>query len=129
MNDDQIKKDKSVVLKDLNWIKLGRKIKLGPEKRKLFIEQIEKDAELLAKLNIMDYSLLIGFHNLKKGNQENIRDKTLSIFEPNPESLSQQLAKIKQGSKAVVMRKAIAESDPVALGPSTTKLPEELPKE
>jgi len=129
VNDDQIKKDKSVVLKDLNWIKLRRRIKLGPEKRKLFIEQIEKDAELLAKLNIMDYSLLIGFHNLSKGNQENIRDKTLSIFEPNPESLSQQLAKVRQGSKAVVIRKAIAESDPIALGPSTTKLPEELPKE
>jgi len=129
VNDDQIKKDKSVVLKDLNWIKLRRRIKLGPEKRKIFIDQIEKDAQLLAKLNIMDYSLLIGFHNLSKGNQENIRDKTLSIFEPNPESLSQQLAKIRQGSKAVVMRKAIAESDPVALGPSTTKLPEELPKE
>ncbi|ORX45168.1 SAICAR synthase-like protein [Piromyces finnis] len=128
VNDDQIK-DKSVVLKDLNWIKLRRRIKLGPEKRKIFIEQIEKDADLLAKLNIMDYSLLIGFHNLSKGNQENIRDKTLSIFEPNPESLSQQLAKVRQGSKAVVMRKAIAESDPVALGPSTTKLPEELPKE
>ncbi|OUM70266.1 hypothetical protein PIROE2DRAFT_25069, partial [Piromyces sp. E2] len=128
VNDDQIK-DKSVVLKDLNWIKLRRRIKLGPEKRKIFIDQIEKDANLLAKLNIMDYSLLIGFHNLSKGNQENIRDKTLSIFEPNPESLSQQLAKVRQGSKAVVMRKAIAESDPVALGPSTTKLPEELPKE
>ncbi|KAG4098130.1 SAICAR synthase-like protein [Neocallimastix lanati (nom. inval.)] len=129
VNDEAIKKDKSVVLKDLNWIKLRRRIKLGPEKRKIFIDQIERDAQLLAKLNIMDYSLLVGFHNLSKGNQENIRDKTLSIFEPNPESLSQQYAKVRQGSKAVVMRKAIAESDPVALGPSTTKLPEELPKE
>ncbi|KAG4095197.1 SAICAR synthase-like protein [Neocallimastix lanati (nom. inval.)] len=129
VNDEIIKKDKSVVLKDLNWIKLRRRIKLGPEKRKIFIDQIEKDAQLLAKLNIMDYSLLVGFHNLSKGNQENIRDKTLSIFEPNPESLSQKFAKVRQGSKAIVMRKAIAESDPIALGPSTTKLPEELPKE
>lgn len=32
-------------------------------KKKLFMDQLRKDANFLASLNIMDYSLLIGIHD------------------------------------------------------------------
>eukprot|EP00602_Paraphysomonas_sp_CaronLab_P002978 CAMPEP_0185030480 /NCGR_PEP_ID=MMETSP1103-20130426/17485_1 /TAXON_ID=36769 /ORGANISM="Paraphysomonas bandaiensis, Strain Caron Lab Isolate" /LENGTH=804 /DNA_ID=CAMNT_0027565641 /DNA_START=142 /DNA_END=2556 /DNA_ORIENTATION=- len=49
------------VLKDNDLIDDGVKLKLG-SKRQLFLSQIEKDATFLSKLNIMDYSLLVGIH-------------------------------------------------------------------
>jgi 1-phosphatidylinositol-4-phosphate 5-kinase len=55
------------VLKDLNMTNNGQRIRLGTEERKaLFLNQIESDAQFLARLSIMDYSLLIGVHNRDK---------------------------------------------------------------
>ncbi|KAJ3178212.1 Phosphatidylinositol-4-phosphate 5-kinase [Geranomyces variabilis] len=86
------KDDPRAVLKDLNWMARGRKLRLGPAKSTLLIEQLEKDVQFLIKHKIMDYSLLVGIHDLKRGNTENIRDKTLAVYEPNPEAgLSRQL--------------------------------------
>lgn len=68
-------------LKDLNWLERKDKIKFGPEKRKLFFEQLEKDVKLLQKINVMDYSLLLGIHDVKKGNNTETIQR-LSIFDP-----------------------------------------------
>jgi 1-phosphatidylinositol-4-phosphate 5-kinase len=69
-------------LKDLNWIHRGMSMQFGPRKKDLLMSQIKKDVELLASLNIMDYSLLIGIHDLARGNSENIRGTTLSVYQP-----------------------------------------------
>ncbi|CAG89527.2 DEHA2F18062p [Debaryomyces hansenii CBS767] len=68
-------------LKDLNWLERNDKIKFGPEKRKLFFEQLEKDVKLLQKINVMDYSLLLGIHDVKMGNNTDTIQR-LSIFDP-----------------------------------------------
>jgi hypothetical protein len=49
------------VLKDMDLLHDKRKFHLGAKKPE-FIAQLRKDAEFLAKLNIMDYSLLVGVH-------------------------------------------------------------------
>jgi len=54
------------VLKDLNWLDLKETIKFGPLKKTKFLNQLQNDIVLLTKLNIMDYSLLIGIHDLNK---------------------------------------------------------------
>jgi len=68
------------VLKDLNWINRGRVIELGPEKRALLTEQLKRDTEFLQTVNVMDYSLLIGIHNMQRGNRDNLRRNTLKMF-------------------------------------------------
>jgi hypothetical protein len=56
---------KGCVLKDMDLINDNRKFHLGSKKED-FMTQIEKDAQFLASLNIMDYSLLVGIHDRSK---------------------------------------------------------------
>ena len=67
-------------LKDLNWVHRKRELQFGPTKRHLFEEQLKKDVVLLQRLGIMDYSLLVGVHDMAKGNSENLRDGLLTVF-------------------------------------------------
>lgn len=73
-------KEYKVTLKDLNWIERGKTLELGPEKRALLTEQLRRDTELLKKVYVMDYSLLVGVHNMKRGNKDNLRRNTLKVF-------------------------------------------------
>lgn len=78
--EDQAAKKPRATLKDLNWIHRHRQIDFGPYKRHLFEEQLKRDVELLQRLKIMDYSLLIGIHDMGRGNRENLRDGMLTVF-------------------------------------------------
>jgi len=58
------------VLKDLD---IRRTLILGKKRKKILMDQIEKDSKLLSDNNLMDYSFLIGIHcgydkNAKKSN-------------------------------------------------------------
>jgi 1-phosphatidylinositol-4-phosphate 5-kinase len=52
-------KSTGTVLKDIDLIKSGDKFHLGP-KKVAFMKQLTSDAQFLSKLNIIDYSLLVG---------------------------------------------------------------------
>ncbi|CAG8794477.1 7161_t:CDS:2, partial [Racocetra fulgida] len=109
------------VLKDLNWINSEQHLELGPAKRTFFVEQLEKDVNLLQKLNIMDYSLLVGLHDTSRGNRDNIREDFF-VFQPDTKKIERTPSSHKRESKASKLRRAVGEADPVKLGPSTTKL-------
>lgn len=84
-------KGSGAVLKDLNWIEKGHTIELGPEKRALLTEQLRRDKEFLKEIKVMDYSLLIGIHNLQRGNRDKLRKNTLKVYSVSiftPESCS-----------------------------------------
>jgi len=51
------------VQKDLDIIAEGRKICVGPEKKRTIMSQLRSDATIMARLGVMDYSLLLGVHN------------------------------------------------------------------
>lgn len=68
------------VLKDLNWINRRKTLELGPEKRALLTEQLRRDSDLLKELGVMDYSLLVGIHSMRRGNRDNVRRNTLRVF-------------------------------------------------
>lgn len=129
VSQEEIKSKPRVVMKDMNWLNAHKILQLGPAKRKLIVEQLKSDVEFLMSLNIMDYSLLTGIHHLRRGNSENIRDKSLSVFEPSASTLSRQPISNTKQSMAVNLRKAIAEADPIQLGPSTNRLPDSTPAE
>ncbi|KAK6201156.1 uncharacterized protein RJT21DRAFT_1110 [Scheffersomyces amazonensis] len=68
-------------LKDLNFLEQHQLIKFGPEKRNIFLKQLQSDVQFLKDANAMDYSLLVGIHDTKKGNSIETKQK-LSIFAP-----------------------------------------------
>ena len=59
---DEERQDPNVVLKDLDWINSGRKLHLGADKKRRLLAQIKKDCALLERLEVIDYSMLVGIH-------------------------------------------------------------------
>jgi len=125
-------------LKDLNWIRRNLHLELGPTKRGAFIKQMERDVDLLKRLKIMDYSLLVGIHDLDRGNEENLRDKTLQVFQPGGEDaeeshLQQPLmrtpSKMESARKAKELRQVIKKQRPIPMGSSSSKMPDEMPND
>lgn len=57
---EEIKNKPRVVMKDVNWLILNRRLYLGEEKRRLLTAQLESDVKFLMSMRIMDYSLLTG---------------------------------------------------------------------
>jgi 1-phosphatidylinositol-4-phosphate 5-kinase len=80
--EERARENPRAVLKDLNWIERRKELELGPEKRALLTEQLRRDAEFLKELHVMDYSLLVGIHNMQRGNRDNVRRNTLRVFCP-----------------------------------------------
>lgn len=124
-------------LKDLNWLRRNLHLEFGADKKHLFIEQIKRDVALLQRLKIMDYSLLVGIHDLGRGNEENLRDKTLQIFQPGGERneepqanmLMRTPSKMENQRKARELRQIIKKEKPVPMDKSTSKMPDEMLEE
>lgn len=121
-------------LKDLNWLRRNYHFEFGPSKKYVFIEQMKRDVALLQKLKIMDYSLLVGIHDMSKGNEENLRDKTLQVFqpggertaEPQPNMLLRTASKVENQRKVKELRQIIKREKPVPMDKSTSMLPDEM---
>jgi 1-phosphatidylinositol-4-phosphate 5-kinase len=56
--------DHTVARKDVDFTNSGEKICLGPHLKARLLEQIAKDCDFFVGLNAIDYSLLLGIHNL-----------------------------------------------------------------
>ncbi|MCJ1282863.1 Phosphatidylinositol-4-phosphate 5-kinase [Xylographa opegraphella] len=132
--EEDLTKNPRATLKDLNWLRRNYHLEFGAEKKRIFIEQMQKDVALLQKLKIMDYSLLVGIHDLGKGNEEKLRDKTLQVFqpggerneEPQPNLLSRTPSKLENARKARELRQLIKKEKPVPMEKSTFQMPEEI---
>ncbi|KAI8641600.1 hypothetical protein BD408DRAFT_452085 [Parasitella parasitica] len=117
--EEEIRKNPYAVMKDLNWEKRANKLQLGPHKRKLFITQLLRDVKLLVRMNIMDYSLMIGVHDIIRGNKDNVRNSTLQTFQPNTKLAERRASMMnRRESKAMLYRKVIMEANPDRLNAS-----------
>ena len=77
----------------------------------------------------MDYSLLVGIHDINRGNADRIRDNTLSVFEPNLRTLNRRATATTRNLKHTIGKDVFVKSDLRQLGPSTSKLPDQAPPE
>ncbi|KAK9375402.1 uncharacterized protein V1513DRAFT_442832 [Lipomyces chichibuensis] len=110
----KLKDNKHATMKDLNWLRREKHISLGPRKRDQFMKQLETDVKLLERLNIMDYSLLIGIHDLRKGNTEHIRDSTLTVFTPGQQILERTPSRLER-DRRLSLRRAFSTANPASL--------------
>lgn len=77
-------KSKLRIQKDLDWIHNKRRLRLGPVKANILMNQLKSDCVFLAKMDVMDYSLLIGMHFLARGNREHIFERGMNVIEHDP---------------------------------------------
>uniref|UniRef100_A0A4W6FNW4 Phosphatidylinositol 5-phosphate 4-kinase type-2 alpha n=1 Tax=Lates calcarifer TaxID=8187 RepID=A0A4W6FNW4_LATCA len=61
--------------KDNDFINDGQKIYIDEENKKMFLEKLRKDVEFLAQLKLMDYSLLVGIHDVERSEQEEVESE------------------------------------------------------
>jgi 1-phosphatidylinositol-4-phosphate 5-kinase len=132
--EELLEQNPRATLKDLNWLRRNYHFEFGPKKKTLFIEQMKQDVALLQKLKIMDYSLLVGIHDLSKGNEENLRDRTLQVFQPGGDAngdpqinmLTRTPSKLENQRQARQLRQIIKKEKPVPMDKSTSKMPDEM---
>lgn len=117
-SDEEVARNPHAVMKDQNWVKNHERIQLGASKKALFLTQLQRDVDILKRLNIMDYSLLVGIHDIKRGNTEGIRDQSLHMVTPKTDGLERRKSKIE---KAEIIRKALRNTNPVHI--DTSELP------
>ncbi|RPA89261.1 SAICAR synthase-like protein [Choiromyces venosus 120613-1] len=121
-------------LKDLNWLRRDMNLNFGPHKKELFLQQVERDVKLLQKLHIMDYSLLLGIHDLTRGNRDDIRNNALKVFQPGGSEsddlhghmLQRTPSKMEKARQARELRKIINKEVPVSLDRTSNRLPDEF---
>ncbi|KAF3908056.1 hypothetical protein ABW21_db0203762 [Orbilia brochopaga] len=129
-----LEENPKAVLKDLNWEKRNMHLCLGPRKHELFVEQAKVDVALLQRLKIMDYSLLVGIHDMARGNNDNLREKNLAVFQPGGSTteemgnhpLARTPSRLESARKRAEMRKLINSEVPVSLEQSDVPLLDEI---
>lgn len=121
-SEEEVARNPHAVMKDQNWVKNKERIQLGASKRALFLTQLERDVDILQRLNIMDYSLLVGIHDIRRGNTEGIRDQSLHMVTPRTEGLERRTSiRRSNNEKAEIIRKALRNTNPVHI--DTSELP------
>lgn len=133
--EEELEKNPRATLKDLNWLRRNLHLEFGPIKKQAFVEQMQRDVALLQKLKIMDYSMLVGIHDLERGNEENLRDKTLQVFSPGgdktdgaaqPSMLMRTPSKLENARKARELRQLIKTERPVPMEQTMERMPDSI---
>ncbi|XP_032533601.1 phosphatidylinositol 5-phosphate 4-kinase type-2 gamma [Chiroxiphia lanceolata] len=57
-------------LKDVDFLNNNEKVFVGEEQQRLFMDKLRRDVEFLVQQKLMGYSLLLGIHDLERGEQE-----------------------------------------------------------
>jgi 1-phosphatidylinositol-4-phosphate 5-kinase len=134
--EERLAENPRATLKDLNWLRRNLHLEFGGQLKEVFVQQMRRDVALLQRLHIMDYSLLVGVHHIGKGNEENVREKTLRVYQPGGEQheendlgqnrLTRTPSKVENARKARQLRLTLKKEKPVPMGLVQTKMPDEL---
>jgi 1-phosphatidylinositol-4-phosphate 5-kinase len=87
----------------------------------------------------MDYSLLVGIHDLSRGNEDKLRDKTLRVFQPggdkgeeshvsttNSTQLMRTPSKLETQRKAKELRETLIKEKPIPMDQAASRMPDEM---
>ena len=132
--EEDLAKNPRATLKDLNWLRRDMHLELGQGKRAAFIEQMKRDVSLLQRLHIMDYSLLVGIHDLEKGNEQGLREKNLKVFQPGGERadgemksmLTRTASRQENLRKVKELRQTLKNEKPVPMEMVQSKMPDKM---
>jgi len=69
---DKEKEKDLPTLKDNDFVKDGTKVVIGDDAKERLMETLTADVEFLMKLQMMDYSLLLGVHDCEQAEQDNL---------------------------------------------------------
>lgn len=69
-------------LKDNDFVNEQMKVYIGEEAKQKLMETLTADVDFLTKLHLMDYSLLLGIHEVERGEQEMQRERELEAENP-----------------------------------------------
>lgn len=99
------------VHKDLDFVEEGRKLRVGSETKENIMDQLRRDATFLAKMNIMDYSMLLGVHLCSSAEPESIsteqKDESIIIRSNTPARRKIRQMIIENGGKEGMLRSFI----------------------
>ncbi|KAK5638652.1 hypothetical protein RI129_012947 [Pyrocoelia pectoralis] len=73
-SDKELEKDLPT-LKDNDFVNQQMKVYIGDEAKHKLLNTLTADVEFLTKLHLMDYSLLLGIHEVERGEQELQRER------------------------------------------------------
>ncbi|XP_008194796.1 phosphatidylinositol 5-phosphate 4-kinase type-2 alpha [Tribolium castaneum] len=73
-------------LKDNDFVNEQMKVYIGEEAKQKLMDTLTADVEFLTKLHLMDYSLLLGIHEVERGEQEMARERELESENAGQES-------------------------------------------
>lgn len=134
--EDDLENNPRATLKDLNWLRRDLHLEFQQNIKKMFLDQIQRDVALLQKLHIMDYSLLVGMHDVEKGNEENLREATLQVFQPGGERdeddelrgapLLRTPSRLESARKARELRQTLKKEKPTPMSLVAAKMPDEM---
>jgi 1-phosphatidylinositol-4-phosphate 5-kinase len=133
--EEELAKNPRATLKDLNWLRRDYHLEFDPNIKQMFVDQLRRDVTLLQSLHLMDYSLLVGIHDLAKGNEENLRETMLRVFQPGgnreddefgPAMLTRTPSRLENARKARELRLTLKKERPMPIGLVKTKMPDEM---
>uniref|UniRef100_A0A1A8QV15 1-phosphatidylinositol-5-phosphate 4-kinase n=1 Tax=Nothobranchius pienaari TaxID=704102 RepID=A0A1A8QV15_9TELE len=78
---DKEKAKELPTFKDNDFLNEGHKLQIGDDNKKYFLEKLKRDVEFLATLKIMDYSLLVGIHDVERAEQEEVESEDNEVEE------------------------------------------------
>ncbi|KAI5622908.1 phosphatidylinositol 5-phosphate 4-kinase type-2 gamma-like isoform X1, partial [Silurus asotus] len=110
------KKEKDLpTLKDLDFRNNMQQIYISDEKKEKLMEKLSRDVDFLVRLKLMDYSLLLGIHNMDRGeHEEEEEDEDSACEEDDEQDNDLSMLAPEAGAGSVPARKAgtPAEFDP-----------------
>lgn len=130
--EDELAGNPRATLKDLNWLRRDYHLEFDQQIKQAFIEQLRRDVALLQKLHIMDYSLLVGIHDLNRGNEEGLRETHLRVFQPGGNEVEPQgmlmrtPSRLENARKARELRMTLKKERPVPINLVKTQMPDEM---